>query len=103
MSQNISAEIEPQPGAAREAALALQRMGFRVLHIGTTISVEASVEVWASAFGVSFEPTQKETLSLLPEHRVDYMKPLSSTVAIPEDLQPLVSSIAFAEPPELFL
>lgn len=102
MSQNISAEIGPQSGAGREAALALQRLGFRILHIGTTISVQASPDVWTAAFGVSFETDAKQTLSLLPEQQTEYLKPVSSTVSIPEDLQPLISYVAFAEPPEFF-
>lgn len=60
----ISAEIEPIPNQVNQAASALQRLGFRILHIGPTISVQGPQSLWESTFHVSFEPRKK---TVLPE------------------------------------
>ncbi|WP_344478842.1 hypothetical protein [Nonomuraea monospora] len=72
----LSAEVEAVPGRQRQVATALTRLGFKVLHIGTTISVNAPREVWERAFG-------------LPQ------------VEVPGELGDLVVGVHFAEPPDL--
>lgn len=60
MTENIiSAEIEPMPNKANQAAIALQRMGFKVLHIGLTISVQGPQSLCESIFNVSFETRKR--------------------------------------------
>lgn len=102
MPQNVvSAEIEPFPSQANQAALALQRLGFRILHIGSTISVQAPRPLWESIFNVSFE---KQKRTVMPEtgHEVTYLKALTDHLVIPEGLRGLVSEVMFAEPPEFY-
>jgi hypothetical protein len=71
----IGGEVTPQPGQVRRAAAALQEYGFRVLHLGATISVEAPEAVWVQAFGDTMED-------------------------IPESLHELVADAAPAVPPD---
>lgn len=102
MPQNlISAEIEPLPNQANQAALALQRLGFRILHIGLTISVQAPRSLWESTFNVSFEQQKK---TIMPEigHEVTYLRAVTDRLLIPEGLQSLISEVMFVEPPEFY-
>ena len=98
----VSAEIEPMPNQANRAALALQEMGFQILHIGPTISVEGSEVLWASNFNVSFQPQQKRSMREVEGTEVSYYKPVTDFMQIPQELQSLVSRVMFVEPPELY-
>lgn len=100
-SNIVSAEIEPFPNQANQAAIALQRLGFRILHIGPTISVQAPREVWESTFNVSFEPQQR---TVMPEidSQTTYLRASTDDLRIPEELQSLIAGVMFAEPPELY-
>jgi hypothetical protein len=102
MSENfVPAEILPLPNQANQAALALQRLGFRILHIGTTISVQATPLLWQSTFNVSFEVQKK---MILPEtnQEVTYFKAITDKLQIPDHLQALVAEVTFVEPPEFY-
>jgi hypothetical protein len=102
MPQNlISAEIEPLPNQANPAALALQRLGFRILHIGPTISVQAPRSLWESTFNVSFEEEQK---TVMPEigKEVIYLRAITDHLVIPEGLDNLIAEVMFVEPPEFY-
>jgi hypothetical protein len=72
----VAAEVEYVSGRTHQAAAALRELGLRVLHIGPTISVSATVEVWERTFG-------------LPQP------------AIPRVLRGLVTGIHLAGPPDL--
>ncbi len=98
----ISAEVEPVQGKARKAASRLQDLGFTVLHVGPTISVEGPESLWESAFNVSFEPTQKTTIRQIDETEVTYQKALTDEMRPPETLQDLVEEVTFPEPPEFY-
>ncbi|MGB7445008.1 MAG: hypothetical protein WA919_28395 [Coleofasciculaceae cyanobacterium] len=103
MPENIiSAEIESLPNQASPAALALQNMGFRILHIGSTISVEAPRVLWESIFNVSFKKQQKTIMPEVQSSEVSYEKACTEGLKIPTHLQNLVSKVMFVEPPELF-
>lgn len=103
MSKNlIAAEIEPLPNRANQAALALQRLGFRILHIGPTISVQAHETLWASTFNVSFEPREKTVLPEVEGAEVTYQKAVTEDMRIPPELQNLIAEVMFVEPPELY-
>jgi len=103
MSENIiPAEIESLPNQASQAALALQNMGFRILHIGSTISVEAPQTLWQSTFNVAFERQKKTVMPEIQTSEVSYAKALTSGLEIPPQLQNLVKGVMFVEPPELF-
>src|SRR5262245_54970977 len=99
--QLISAEIEPQPSQSTCAAQALQRLGFRVLHIGRTISVQGPQQLWESTFPVSFAEHRKTDASEI-EHEVSFPRPQADTIPVPVTLQALIASVAFVEPPEWF-
>lgn len=75
-AERVAAEVTPRSGQGRSAAAALQDLGFRVLHIGSTISVDAPPEVWARVFG-------------------------GTTEVVPESLRDVVTDVAFARPPDL--
>lgn len=98
----VSAEIEPQPGRAQAAAIALQEFGFRILHIGQTISVEGPQALWHSTFSVSFETRKKRTMAEVEASEVTYQTALTEAMRIPEQLQTAISAVSFVEPPELF-
>lgn len=78
--ERVPAEVWPLPGQLQTAAAALQRLGFRALHLGTTISVDAPAAVWRQVFGDSARTGQ---------------------VSIPATLQGLVNDVSFVEPPDL--
>ena len=84
------------------SAWVLQQLGFRILHIGQTISVQGPQSLWHSTFGVSFEVRTKQTMPEVEASKVTYPKALTERMRIPEDLRELVASVSFVEPPELF-
>lgn len=98
----ISAEIEPVPNRATQAALALQRLGFRILHIGATISVEGAPALWTSTFSVTFEQRQKRLVGAIEGGGVTYQKALTEELRVPAELQDLIVAVAFVEPPEFY-
>lgn len=63
----VGGEVTPQPGQARRAAAALQEYGFRVLHIGVTISVEAPEAVWVQAFGETMQDISESLRELVAD------------------------------------
>ena len=103
MSENvIAAEIEPLPNQANQAALALQRLAFRILHIGPTISVQGRESLWASTFNVSFEACKKTVVAEVEGGEVTYQKAVTEDMRIPAQLQDLIAEVTFVEPPELY-
>ena len=101
--QSIPAEVMPVPGKSNAAALALQRLGFRVLHIGLTISVEGSESLWNSVFGVSFETRKKRVVPEIEEGGdVTYRRAIAENLKIPADLEHSIADVAFMEPPEFY-
>lgn len=97
----VSAEIAPVPNQANQAALALQRLGFRILHIGPTISVQAPRSLWESTFNVSFQAERKTTLAET-DSEVTYLRADTADLVIPEALGGVVAEVIFVEPPEFF-
>lgn len=99
--EKIAAEVVPtDPQRAGQAAKALQQKGFRVLHIGGSISVTGPRERWESVFGVSFVSGTKTVQAELGRE-ANYLRPEPTSVRVPADLTDLVADVAFAEPPEL--
>jgi hypothetical protein len=98
-TETISAEIEAVPGQDRRAAAALQDLGFRIHHIGSTISADGPAELWNQHFGVSFSAASKE----IGHARVTgWQRPVSDALAIPSGLRDLIAGVSFVEPPELY-
>jgi len=101
MTENIvSAEIEPMPNKANQAAIALQRMGFKILHIGLTISVQGPQSLWESIFNGSFETRKKTVVSEAKGADAAFQKALTENMRIPLELEALVANVIFTEPPE---
>ncbi|MCX7783512.1 MAG: hypothetical protein N2318_07680 [Meiothermus sp.] len=97
----IAAEVTPHPGKAQQAARALQGLGFRVLQVGSTISVQAPQALWRETFGVRFTRQKKDFLKDVGLSRA-YPVPRPQTLRIPPELESCIAAIAFIEPPELF-
>lgn len=97
----IAAEVEPISGKALQAARTLEQEGFRVLHVGTTISVEATESLWRSTFGCNFETVTK-TVFRETGQTATYRRLANHDVGIPEALRTVIRSVAIVEPPEFF-
>lgn len=99
--QRIPAEVVPaDPTGAGLVAKALVRLGLRVLHVGTTVSVEGTRDQWESAFGVAFVP---QTSTVQPElgRRIGFLRADPASIVVPDELAGLVADVAFVEPPQL--
>lgn len=99
--EEVAAEVVPiDPQRTGQAAKALQQRGFRVLHVGGSVSVTGSRARWESVFGVSFTPSTK---TVQPEtgREATYLRAEAGSLRVPPDLADLVADVAFAEPPEL--
>lgn len=100
-AEGIGAEVVlTEPGRARQAAKALAQRGFRVLHVGRSISVQAPRDAWEKTFGVAFVARSK---TVQPElgRDVSYLRAEPGSVRVPAELQELIAEIAFVEPPDL--
>jgi hypothetical protein len=97
----ISGEITPCANQAARAAKKLQQIGFRVLHIGPTISVQGAQRLWEAAFSIRFHLERKQTSADIGAESA-YPRPDHDPVAIPKQFQGLIESIAIVEPPEWF-
>ncbi len=56
----ITAEVVPVKGKSTEAAMALQRLGFQVLHIGESVTVGAEQDRFEKVFDIDLLKTTKE-------------------------------------------
>jgi hypothetical protein len=100
--EQISAEIQPTPNHAELAARQLQQLGFRVLHIGPTISVDGPRFLWEQTFHIGFQLRRKQTMAGVPESEVTFYQPTTDVVSVPENLRDVVAEVSFVEPPEFF-
>lgn len=98
--ERIAAEVVPAEEHPEGAATALQARGFRVLHVGRSISVDAPRSRWEETFGVSFTPHTKTVQKEIGRERT-YLRAESASVRVPAELADLIAEIAFMEPPEL--
>jgi hypothetical protein len=99
----VAAEVTPRGGKEREAARALQTMGFRVHAVGATISVDAPRERWKAAFAARFAPVYRRREKRRTSGTATSTRQVSPVAfQVPAVLEPLVESVTFVEPPELF-
>lgn len=102
MPQNlISAEIEPLPNKSKQAALELQRLGFKILRVDKTISVQAPRSLWESTFNVSFKEENKTVMAEIEAEKT-YSRAVTDSLIIPEKLESSISEVMFIEPPEFY-
>jgi hypothetical protein len=97
----IPGEIEPCADQGVRAAKMLQQLGFRVLHLGPTISVQAAQALWEKTFDMRFRIRRKR-ISIESGAEAIYPQPQPESVSIPARFQGLIHSIAIVEPPEWF-
>jgi hypothetical protein len=102
MQDLISAEVVPASNRAIDAARGLEQLGFRILHIGPTISVQGPASLWASTFNVSFERKTKRRLREIEGSEVSYLAARTEQMQIPAELHDVVREVMFMEPPEFF-
>ncbi|AKG24865.1 hypothetical protein [Calothrix sp. 336/3] len=95
----IPAEIRPLPNQSKQAALLLQRLGFQILHISQTISIQAPRQLWESTFHICFQQQQKTTITEI-ENEVTYLTADTNRLILPEELQGLIAEVTFLEPSE---
>jgi hypothetical protein len=99
----VAAEVTPRGGKEQEAARALQAMGFRVHSVGATISVDAPRERWKAAFAARFTSVRRRREKRrTPGAAASAQRVSPVAFQVPAALEPLVKSVVFVEPPELF-
>ena len=98
----IAAEIVPVPEHAQSAAKALQQLGFRVLRIDSTISVQGPEQLWDEVFNVAFAKKSKRRFAPSADTSIKYGVPKKESVTIPDSLRELITDVIFVQPPEFF-
>lgn len=98
----IAAQVRPASGKATAAARALQTLGFRVLAVDESISVDAPEALWRSVFGVAFAERTRPGPGDTAGRPESFRAARPATLAIPETLAGLVEDVDFVEPPELY-
>jgi hypothetical protein len=99
----ITAEVVPVKGKSTEAALALQRLGFQVLHVGESVTIGAEKDKFEEIFKIELMKTSKAVFpGLGADAEKTYHKP-DGPVVLPGNLKTLVEAVYFQEPPDLFI
>lgn len=99
----ITAEVVPVKGKSTEAAMALQRLGFQVLHIGDSVTIGAEQDRFEEIFKIDLIKTSKEVFpGLRADAEKTFHKP-DRAVVLPENLKSLIEAVHFQEPPEFFI
>ena len=101
-SSTIPAEIKPVANKAKQAALVLQRLGFRIHYCGNYISVEGNKSLWVSTFNISFKLHRQDTGAGLKVSEFTYEVPSLEKMRIPDQLEGLIEEVLFLESPVLF-
>jgi len=84
-------------------ARALQAMDFRVHAVGATISVDAPRERWKAVFAARFATVHRRREKRRTPGAAASAQHVSPVAfQVPAALEPLVESVVFVEPPELF-
>ncbi len=98
----IAAEVRPAEGKAALAARELQRAGFRIHHVGDTVSVDADETLWTTVFKVRFQDVDRSGASGTLPAQGTYRRMVAGTLRIPAEFEPLIDDVAFIEPPDFF-
>jgi hypothetical protein len=103
MRENIiPAEVLPLPKQTQQAVRTLENLGFRILYIGQTISVEAPESLWEAIFNISFIDRQKTVMPEIGIKDVTYSEAVMDNFQIPAQMQDLIAEVMFVEPPQLY-
>lgn len=98
----LTAEVIPAAKKSTEAAMALQRVGFRVLSIGESITITGEKKLFEQFFGIKLLKLSKDILPGLPKPtETEFYKPETPPI-IPKEFASLIRDVVFPEPPEYF-
>jgi len=98
----ITAEVTPKDSKTTEAALALQNMGFEVLHIGQSITIKGEQSLFEETFSVKLVKKSRDVMpDLLKNTKTEFFESQNRPI-IPEGLKSLMEDIVFPEPANLF-
>ena len=102
--ENIDSFV-PKAGAAQQAAIIFQDMGFRILHIGTfSVSGEAPKDLWESTFGTEVKKDSTPVSDAHPElgERTYLSHVAEVPFEIPDKLKNIVERAYPQKPPTFF-
>lgn len=102
--ENIDSFV-PKAGAAQQAAIIFQDMGFRILHIGTfSVSGEAPKDLWESTFGTEVKKDSTPVSDARPElgERTFLTHVAGIPFEIPDKLKNIVERVYPQRPPSFF-
>lgn len=100
------AGYRPAPGRVAEAAVRLQRRGFRVRHLGAfSVSGDAPRRLWEEVFGTRVEERRQPLSATHPEAgELRYLSHVADAAfVLPPDLEGLVERAYPQPPPEFFV
>lgn len=98
-------DLTPPQGRAQQAALLLQKLGFRIHHVGTfSVSGEAPRNLWESTFGTQVQVMTNVISEAHPEiGEIEFLSHLPDTpFEIPSELKEFVERAYPQRPPTLF-
>ncbi|MHA2233562.1 MAG: hypothetical protein ACXAB4_13855 [Candidatus Hodarchaeales archaeon] len=98
----ISAEVIPIAKKSTEAAIALQRLGFRVLSIGESITISGEQKLFEQVFKVNLIKQARDALPNLPKSAETAFHMPETPPIIPDEFKSLIRDILFPEPPEYY-
>jgi hypothetical protein len=98
----ITSEIIPKANKGRQASIALQKAGFKVLSVSFSITIGGEAELFEKVFRTKLIKIVKDVLPSIPGGaEEEYYKPEKVPV-IPDEFKDLVEEILFPEPPEYY-
>ena len=99
----ITAEVVPAKGKSNEAAIALQKLGFNILHIGESITIGAEQGKFEEIFKIELMEISKEVFPRLGADAKKTFHKHDGPIIIPEKLKTVIQAVYFQEPPDLFI
>lgn len=98
----ITAEVIYFPNKKNETAAILQKVGFRILSLGESITIGGDQNLYERTFKIKLLKKSKSTIPHLSNHtKTEFFKPEKHFV-IPDAFKSLIKDLIFAEPPEFF-
>jgi len=98
----LTAEVIPIAKKSTEAAMALQRVGFKILSIGQSITITGEQRLFEQFFKTKLIKLSKNVLPGLEKPaETEFFRP-ETPLVIPSGFRSLIKDVVFAEPPEYF-